>query len=103
MAAKIKEYMEMGLGVCLVLLLILFFSWLFGYFYNGFTQGKFDIDSCWKGAGIVGSGFFAVILRYFIDSKYNSVRGSYPTSFGTGIPPSMTANSPFPRGNKIDV
>lgn len=83
---NLKEYLGIGLGTCFGMLLILFLAWLWGYFYNGFTMHRYDIDSCWKGAGIVASGFFTLIMRYFIDSKYNNGQGTRP-SYRSDITP----------------
>ena len=69
----------------LLLVTIISFSWVFGYWYNGLTANKFEINSCWQGIAAVASGFISPILmtlaglaKYNINSKFNSISGSPP-------------------------
>lgn len=70
----------------LTLVTLISLSWVFGYWYNGMTSGKFEINSCWQGIAAVASGFISPILmsvaglmRFNINSRFNSPSGIYPT------------------------
>lgn len=95
--AWIKENSEVIAIIMLWLwafmLSILLFSWLFGYWYNGMTSGKFEINSCWQGFTAVGSGLVASLgtlymawKRYNTDSELNSISGSPPATFFASPP-----------------
>jgi len=82
------------LWIWALMLITLLFSWLFGYWYNGLTSGKFEINSCWQGFTAVGSGFIASLgtlymawKRYNTDSELNSINGVAPTNTRCGSPP----------------
>ena len=89
MKEKIKNFIEalqsQQVGVLMTFLMmflaLVMLSWLYGYWSNGLFGTKFEINSCWQGlAGIVTGlgGLAAMAAKYYVDSKYNSVRGEMP-------------------------
>ena len=102
--AWLKENWELLIsGIAIYILIfstLLGVSWLFGYWYNGITSGKFEINSCWQGLTIVlvnvltqAGLIVASLMRFNIDSRYNSLSGMYPNT-RSGSP-----NLPFNNTN----
>ena len=74
--------LAVGLGWMLILFIVQL-SWLYGYWYNGMTSGKFDLDSCWKGVTASLGGIASLVttvamavMRFGNISKFNTVMGS---------------------------
>lgn len=58
--------------------LLLFLSWLIGYYANGLLGTHFDLASCWGGVGAVSGGGVLAAVKYIADSWGNSERGQMP-------------------------
>jgi len=76
------------LGIWTLSVSVLFFSWLYGYWHNGLLTGKFEIASCWQGLSIIITSFMTIfsmvismVVKHWIDSKFNSISGSPPANF----------------------
>ena len=93
----LKENWEILIAITAVYVLvfsaIIGCSWLFGYWYNGITTGKFEINSCWQGLAIVLVNFLSQvilgvtsIMRFKINSELNSDRGVPPVNTRGGMP-----------------
>lgn len=73
---KIKgEYI---IGGVIGALLLLFIFWTIGYFANALYGYKFDLQSCWAGLSTIGSAGFMALLKWLIDSIWNSDKGTKP-------------------------
>jgi len=59
-------------------LLLLFIFWSIGYFANGLYGYKFQLESCWAGLTAIGSAGVLAVLKWLIDSIWNSPNGSMP-------------------------
>lgn len=78
------ELLISGIAIyVLIFSTLLGISWLFGYWYNGITSGKFEINSCWQGLTIVLVNVLTQIglivtslTRYNTYSRYNSPMGT---------------------------
>lgn len=78
MAKKIRRSTPVILWGVAITLLFLFIFWAVGYFMNGLYGYKFQLDSCWAGLTAVGSAGVLSLLKWLIDSIYNSDKGSMP-------------------------
>ena len=58
--------------------LLLFLSWLAGYYANGLLGTHFDLASCWGGVGAVSGGGVLAAVKYIADSWGNSEKGQMP-------------------------
>ena len=58
--------------------LLLFLSWLIGYYANGIFGTHFDLASCWGGVGAVSGGGVLAAVKYIADSWSNSEKGQMP-------------------------
>ena len=58
--------------------LLLFLSWLIGYYANGLLGTHFDLASCWGGVGAVSGGGVLAAVKYIADSWSNSEKGQMP-------------------------
>ena len=58
--------------------LLLFLSWLIGYYANGIFGTHFDLASCLGGVGAVSVGGVLAAVKYIADSWSNSEKGQMP-------------------------
>lgn len=90
---KVSKFLTKNwLGVVILLtailmffVLIVCFSWLYGYWSNALWGTKFEISSCWQGFSILVTGLGGIVAlakagysAFKIDSKYNSKEGEQP-------------------------
>ncbi|MBP2629904.1 MAG: hypothetical protein H6Q70_532 [Firmicutes bacterium] len=78
--------------ILMILLCVIAFSWIFGYWSNGLYGTKFELGSCWSGITVVITGFGGVIglakaawTKYATDSEKNSPIGEMPINFKNNI------------------
>lgn len=67
------------------MLIVVAFSWLYGYWSNGLLGTKFDLGSCWQGIGAILTGFASIAAlakaawtKYQADSEFNTPLGEIP-------------------------
>jgi hypothetical protein len=72
-------------AILMLFVLVVCFSWLFGYWSNALYGTKFEISSCWQGFSILVTGLGGIVAlakagytSFKIDSKYNSKEGEMP-------------------------
>lgn len=77
-------FLSIVMMMCLILVL---FSWLFGYWANGLYGCRFPIDSVWNGVSILVASLGTVLTmakacwtKYGTDSQYNSEEGIRPAN-----------------------
>lgn len=58
--------------------LLLFLFWAIGYFANALWGMKFEIRSCWDGFTTLGGAGILTMVKYVMDSGWNSTRGDNP-------------------------
>lgn len=73
--SRIQKYLLEGLVGAF---LLLFLSWLIGYYANGILGTHFDLASCWGGVGAVSGGGVLAAVKYIADSWGNSEKGQMP-------------------------
>lgn len=68
--------------VMMIFLCLVLFSWLYGYWSNGLTGTRFEVNSCWTGVGAIAAGIVTVIglakaawTKYAADSRFNTPIG----------------------------
>ena len=73
--------------VMMIFLCLVLFSWLYGYWSNGLTGTRFEVNSCWTGVGAIAAGIVTVIglakaawTKYAADSRFNTPMGQMPHS-----------------------
>lgn len=86
-----------------VMLSLVMFCWFFGYWYNGITQGKFDLASCWQGITAVLGGFASAVsvglmgwARFNTNAKLGNISFGSGLPFGSTLTPKAGANSEKP-------
>jgi len=67
------------LSVIMMVMLVLFLVWLFGYFRNGEYGTHYDLQSCWAGVGAIATASAAGFGKWWIDSTKNSNQGEMPS------------------------
>lgn len=82
-----------------IMLSLVIFSWLFGYWWNGITSGKFDLASCWQGITAVLAGIGTLIsagvlawMRFNTNSRFNTLLGSNMPIQATNEPKGEPSN-----------
>ena len=72
---KIQKYMIEAITGAF---LLLFLFWTIGYFANALYGMHFEIRSCWDGFTTLGGAGVLAMVKYIMDSGWNSTRGDNP-------------------------
>ena len=78
MKKTIKILSKNWIAIIMGMVVTLFALFIMGYILNGFYDYKFDINACWGGLTVIGSGIITGLGNHFINSKYNSDLGKPP-------------------------
>jgi len=63
------------LDIVLVMVIILFVMFVFGYFAKGLYNKDFDLAACWAGVAAIASVSAAGLGNYYLDKKNKSGGG----------------------------